>query len=203
MNRPPRPARPELSDVFHCDSPHGCASCFAQMRCWRGTSWVLINYFLIERDNRRQILSPYRSRPSKGKPKLPEGVRIYAMTDIHGCAHLLKQMLRVIDADLARSRPRYAIEVYMGDYVDRGPDSRATLDILISRSRRGNTVFLKGNHEVFLGNVLRDPSLLTEWLHVGGLYTLMSCGLTPSPTPGDEERRALVREFARDAPPAP
>jgi serine/threonine protein phosphatase 1 len=141
-----------------------------------------------------------RFRPSKGKPKLPEGVRIYAMTDIHGCAHLLKQMLRVIDADLARSRPRYAIEVYMGDYVDRGPDSRATLDILISRSRRGNTVFLKGNHEVFLGNVLRDRSLLTEWLHVGGLYTLMSCGLTPSPTPGDEERRALVRELARAMP---
>jgi hypothetical protein len=99
------------------------------------------------------------------------------------------------------SRPRYAIEVYMGDYVDRGPDSQATLDILINRSRRGNTVFLKGNHEVFLGNVLRDPSLLTEWLHVGGLYTLMSYGLTPSPTPpGDEERRALVRELARATP---
>jgi serine/threonine protein phosphatase 1 len=31
---------------------------------------------------------------------------------------------------------------------------------------------------VFLGNVLRDPSLLTEWLHVGGQYTLMSYGLT-------------------------
>ena len=59
--------------------------------------------------SRRQMLSPLRSRPSKGKPKLPEGVRIYAMTDIHGCAHLLKQMLRVIDADLARLR--CAIEV--------------------------------------------------------------------------------------------
>ncbi len=90
-------------------------------------------------------------------------------------------MPRVIDADLARSRPRCAIEVYMGDYVDRGPDSRATLDIPINRSRRGNTVFLKGNHEVFLGNVLRDPSLLTEWLHVGGLYTLMSYGLRAMP----------------------
>jgi serine/threonine protein phosphatase 1 len=90
--------------------------------------------------------------------------------------------------------------MYMGDYVDRGPDSRATLDILINRGRRGNMVFLKGNHEVFLGNVLRDPSLLTEWLHVGGLYMLMSYGLTPSPTPGDEERRALVRELARAMP---
>ena len=88
----------------------------------------------------------------------------------------------------------------MGDYVDRGPDSRATLDILINRSRRGNTVFLRGNHEVFLGNVLRDPSLLTEWLNVGGLYTLMSYGLTLSPSPGDEERRALVQELARAMP---
>jgi serine/threonine protein phosphatase 1 len=38
----------------------------------------------------------------------------------------------------------------MGDYVDRGPDSRATLDILINRSRRGNTVFLKGTTRCFL-----------------------------------------------------
>jgi hypothetical protein len=42
--------------------------------------------------------------------------------------------------------------------------------------------------------------LLTEWLHVGGLYTLMSYGLTPSPTLEDEERRALVRELARVIP---
>jgi serine/threonine protein phosphatase 1 len=58
-------------------------------------------------------------------------------------------MLRVIDADLARSRPRCAIEVYMGDCVDRGPDSRATLDILFNRSRNSSSV-------------LRDPSLLTS-----------------------------------------
>lgn len=158
----------------------------------------MFRYF--RESSRRQMLSTRRLRPSKNKPKLPDGVRIYAMTDIHGCAHLLKQMLRVIDADLARSRPHYAIEVYMGDYVDRGPDSRSTLDILINRGRRGNTVFLKGNHEVFLGSVLRDPSLLPEWLHVGGLYTLMSYGLAPSGTPGDEERQLLVRELARAMP---
>jgi hypothetical protein len=49
-------------------------------------------------------------------------------------------------------------------------------------------------------NAPRDPSLLTAWLHVGRPYTLMSYGLTPSPTPGDEERRALVRELARAMP---
>ena len=76
----------------------------------------------------------------------------------------------------SRAAARATPSMYMGDYVDRGPDSRATLDILINRGRRGNMVFLKGNHEVFLGNVLRDPSLLSEWPHVGGLYTLMPMG---------------------------
>ena len=41
-------------------------------------------------------------------------------------AHLLEPMLRVIDADLAPKRPRHAIEVFMGDYIDRGPDIRLT-----------------------------------------------------------------------------
>lgn len=158
----------------------------------------MLHYFI--ETCHHQMSPPFRSRPTKNKPKLPDGVRIYAMTDIHGCAHLLTQMLRVVDADVARSRPRYAIEVYMGDYVDRGPDSRSTLDILINRSHRSNTVFLKGNHEVFLGNVLRNPSLLTEWLRVGGLYTLMSYGLPPSPSPDEKERHALVRELARAMP---
>jgi serine/threonine protein phosphatase 1 len=91
----------------------------------------------------------------------------------------------------------------MGDYVDRGPDSQATLDILFNRSPQ-RQLFLKGNHEVFLGNVLRDPSLLTKWLHVSGLYTPTSYGLTPSPTPwGRGTARIGARIGARDAAPAP
>jgi serine/threonine protein phosphatase 1 len=135
------------------------------------------------------------------KPSLPDGVRIYAISDVHGCAHLLKQMFRVIDADVAYSRPRHAIEVFMGDYIDRGPDTRWTLDLLIERARRGNAVFLKGNHEAFLGDVFRDPSRMTDWLKVGGLQTLMSYGLSPSPSPQDEEQRELVRELAAAMPP--
>jgi serine/threonine protein phosphatase 1 len=132
---------------------------------------------------------------------LPDGVRIYAISDIHGCAHLLEQMLGVIDADVAHSRPRHAIEVYLGDYVDRGPDSRATLELLIRRSRRGNTVFLKGNHEAFLDAVFRDSTRMTDWFQVGGMQTLMSYGLSPSLHPDDEEQRELVREFAAALPP--
>lgn len=123
------------------------------------------------------------------------------MSDIHGCAHLLEQMLKVIDADIAHSTPYRVIEVFLGDYIDRGPDSRSTLDLLIRRARRGNTVFLKGNHEAFLAEVFRDPSRVADWAQVGGLQTLMSYGLSPSPNPGEEELRALVRELAAAMPP--
>src|SRR5260370_17536995 len=147
------------------------------------------------------MLSALRSTKATAKPRLPDGVRIYAISDIHGCAHLLEQMLRVIDADGAHSRPRHAIEVYLGDYIDRGPDSRATLDLLIRRSRRGNTVFLKGNHEAFLDAVFRDPTRLTNWIQVGGMQTLMSYALSPSLHPDDEQQRELQREYADALPP--
>ncbi|MBK3665311.1 serine/threonine protein phosphatase [Bradyrhizobium diazoefficiens] len=144
-------------------------------------------------------MSRTRPRLPVHKPQLPEGVRIYAISDIHGCAHLLQPMLRVIDADVARSRPPYAIEIFMGDYIDRGPDTRATLDILIERSRRGNAVFLKGNHEAFLVKVFEDPSLFEDWLRVGGAQTLMSYGLAPPDLTRDEPE-TILRNLMRVMP---
>lgn len=141
------------------------------------------------------MFSALRSPNPKPKPRLPDGVRIYAISDIHGCADLLEQMFRVIDADVAHSKPYRAIDIFLGDYIDRGPDSRSTLDLLIERSRSRNTVFLRGNHEAFLAEVFRDPSRVTEWFRVGGLQTLISYGLSPSLTPGYEEQVALVSEL--------
>lgn len=136
-----------------------------------------------------------KSRKSENRPRLPDGLRVYAISDIHGCAHLLKQMLRVIDVDMARSPPSRAIEVYLGDYIDRGPDSRATLDILIERSRRSRAVFLSGNHEVLLIEALRDPTRAQEWFRYGGLQTLISYGLTPSRSPDNAEQQTLLHEL--------
>ncbi len=133
------------------------------------------------------------------KPQLPDGIRVYAISDIHGCAHLLEPMLRVIDADVTSSRPDYAIEIFMGDYIDRGPDTRATLDMLVERSRRGNAVFLKGNHEDFLVKVFEDPSLFENWLNVGGVRTLMSYGLAP-PDLARDEPATILRNLIRAIP---
>ncbi|MEK9281669.1 MULTISPECIES: metallophosphoesterase family protein [unclassified Bradyrhizobium] len=138
---------------------------------------------------------------SSPRPRLPDGVRIYAISDVHGCAHLLEQMFVVIDADMSNSRPYRAIEVFLGDYIDRGPDSRRTLDLLIGRSRRRNTVFLKGNHEAYFTSVLDDPSRVADWFGFGGLQTMMSYGVSASPNLTKYEQSDLVRELTSAMPP--
>lgn len=139
-------------------------------------------------------------RSHHAKPRLPDGVRIYAIGDIHGRADLLQSLLTVIDADLRRSQPRRAIHVFLGDYVDRGPDSRAVLDLLIHRMWTHETVCLKGNHEVFMLDVLKDPAKLNDWRKYGGLLTLASYGVTPTMTPTAEEQVELIEKL-RDAVP--
>ena len=92
---------------------------------------------------------------------------IYAISDIHGCAELLQQMFTVIDRDLATIGSSRAIHVFLGDYIDRGPESSQTIDLLIARGRKHESVFLKGNHEAFLFDVLKDPSQLQSWKQYG------------------------------------
>src|ERR1700693_1455353 len=120
-----------------------------------------------------------RVRP-KPKPKLPNGVRIYGVREIHGCADLLLVGFAASDHHLAHAGPARALHVFMGDYIDRGPASRQTIDLLIERSRRHESIFLKGNHEAFLFEVLQNASRLEAWKQYGGFQTLMSYGLAPS-----------------------
>jgi serine/threonine protein phosphatase 1 len=111
---------------------------------------------------------------------LPEGVRIYAIGDVHGRADLLEQVFRRIDEDRAAAPVLRPIEVMLGDYVDRGPASRAVLDCLIDRRRVREMICLRGNHEIFLTEFLDHPVVLDEWRRYGGLETLMSYGLAPT-----------------------
>jgi serine/threonine protein phosphatase 1 len=135
-------------------------------------------------------------------PRLPEGVRIYAISDIHGCADLLTQRFAAIDADLARSRSLRPIHVFLGDYIDRGTDSRRTLDMLVERSKSHQTVFLKGNHEAYLMKALDDPTIFQDWRKYGSLQTLISYGLTPSLDPDLAEQAELIRQLKTALPEA-
>jgi serine/threonine protein phosphatase 1 len=121
-----------------------------------------------------------RQRKQKPRPRVPERVRVYAIGDIHGRADLLDQTLNRIDADLASNPGCVGIEVFLGDYIDRGPASRDVIDRLVARNQSFRSVFLKGNHEGFLCGFLSNPSTLEHWQYNGGLETLMSYGVTPS-----------------------
>ena len=139
------------------------------------------------------MLGFLRSRRIVKQPRLPDGIRVYAFGDIHGRSDLLKKMFTMIDSDMERNPASRAIEVFLGDYVDRGPDSAHTLDLLLERSLYRETVFLKGNHEAFFLEVLRDPSKLEDWRQFGGLQTLMSYGIQPSINPDASEQTDLIR----------
>ena len=124
--------------------------------------------------------NPFQRKKKKLLPSVPHGVRIYAVGDIHGRVDLLERMFNRIDADLKSNPVGNPIQVFLGDYIDRGPASREVLDRLIARNRIRRSVFLKGNHESFLTGFLSTPPLLEDWQRYGGLETLMSYGITPS-----------------------
>jgi serine/threonine protein phosphatase 1 len=108
------------------------------------------------------------------RARLPPGVRIYSVGDVHGRADLLRPLLRQIHADITLRRTERTITVFLGDYIDRGPQSREVIDALIEFSLTHETVFLKGNHEAFLLRFLLDPLTLAEWQQFGGIDTLNS-----------------------------
>ena len=99
-------------------------------------------------------------RNNKRNPRTPDGLRVYAIGDVHGRADLLAQLLAAIDADIAAHPAFQAIEVFLGDYIDRGPKSQEVLDMLVSRRERRQMVCLKGNHEAY---VLTSSVILRCW----------------------------------------
>jgi serine/threonine protein phosphatase 1 len=107
----------------------------------------------------------------------PEGLRIYAIGDIHGRADLLARLASRIEADLRESGYRDAITIFLGDYVDRGRDSRGVIERLARGDFPTPIVTLRGNHEDELLRYLDDPFLLDQWAAFGGLVALQSYGV--------------------------
>lgn len=131
------------------------------------------------------------------KARAPDGVRLYAIGDIHGCAGLLQSLLSIIALDASGAPMRL---VFLGDYVDRGPDSKGVIDALLTvGSERPETIFLKGNHEQAMLDFLERPDLNEEWLHWGGDKTLESYGVADIWTKRPDD---LARELSSRLPPA-
>ncbi len=112
--------------------------------------------------------------------RAPEGVRIYAIGDIHGRSDLLASLFHEIDTDLEARPALRALHVFLGDYIDRGPSSREVVSLVLSRRRKHEVVALKGNHDIFPNLFLKDPAIFRDWRQFGGAETLISYGLRPS-----------------------
>jgi serine/threonine protein phosphatase 1 len=132
---------------------------------------------------------------------LPNGVRIYAVGDIHGRSDLVNRVLGGIDDDCQRRPVDRPITVFIGDYIDRGPGSRAVLDLLLRWRRDNEAVFLLGNHETFLTRFLADSRTLNEWRQNGGFETLLSYELKPTISPDRREQVRLADQLADAIPP--
>ena len=109
---------------------------------------------------------------------MPEGELIYAVGDIHGRADLLAALLRQIEGDAEASKAEKRTLIFLGDYVDRGPEVRGVIETLVAGLPQGFAAhFLKGNHEALLLGFLDDPSTLDAWLLNDGDTTMASYGV--------------------------
>lgn len=124
--------------------------------------------------------------PLPAPATLPPGLRLYAVGDVHGCADQLDAIHARIAADAAHAREPERLIVYLGDYVDRGPDSRGVIERVLAPPIAGRAVHLCGNHEAMMLEVLNRPddeAALALWLRNGGVATLTSYGLSGEDPP--------------------
>jgi serine/threonine protein phosphatase 1 len=105
-------------------------------------------------------------------------LRTYALSDIHGHLDKLARLVARCRSDAGGDGARF---VFMGDYIDRGPDSRGVIEYLIDFQRRqpGDVVCLCGNHEDLALVAIDDPGEIDQWVAINsGDTTLQSYGVT-------------------------
>ncbi len=114
------------------------------------------------------------------------GRAVYVVGDLHGRADLLEQILEEIDRDIGETKAQNPHLVFVGDYVDFGPDSAGVLDRLadLTTELPQNVTCLMGDHERMLLDFLADPVIRgPRWLRSGARPTLISYGLPAAELP--------------------
>src|SRR4051794_27796713 len=137
------------------------------------------------------------ARSTRSEPRGPRGQRAYVVGDIHGRLDLLDQLLADIHAE-ADARPSgKTLLVFLGDLIDRGPNSCQVVERLRTyRHESIRPVFILGNHEEVLLRILGgEAELITKWRWFGGAQCLESYGVDPKELEGldDDAALALVR----------
>lgn len=105
-------------------------------------------------------------------------MNLFVVGDVHGCLNELELMFDRIDI---RHDPGDKI-AFVGDYIDRGPDSKGVVDFLIEKSKSYDMTFIKGNHEDMM------MTGTYGWLYNGGVQALYSYGFGPNDITHEMER---------------
>jgi serine/threonine protein phosphatase 1 len=132
-----------------------------------------------------------------GRAAVPPGHFVVAIGDVHGRLDLVEKLWAQIDAASRLSSARQRTLVFIGDYVDRGPQTRELVERLLQGFAGFECVFLKGNHDETMLRFLADPSLGEAWRNFGGIETLRSYGVEHTPRKDWSQTRS---EFAAAMP---
>jgi len=130
------------------------------------------------------VLNFFRRRTTTANRSalIPDGVRIYAIGDVHGRADLLDEMMGLIARHASLASPVACNRVILlGDVIDRGPEASAVVERLLQSALDGKFTVevLMGNHERLMLDFLENPEVGRGWLPLGGLTTLVSYGVNP------------------------
>ncbi|MBX3576463.1 MAG: metallophosphoesterase [Rhizobiaceae bacterium] len=125
-------------------------------------------------------------------------MRIYAIGDVHGRLDLLQRMHATIEADRQRHPDKDWRIVHLGDYVDRGVNSRGVIDFLVRAGKDSRVVSLAGNHDLGFLEFLATPDHNGIFAGFGGRETALSYGVEVDFRPSEIHRGH--RELARAVP---
>lgn len=143
-----------------------------------------------------------RNSGSGNRPRYIPGARMYCIGDIHGRADLLRELYVAIARDAEDFDGNRQV-LYLGDYIDRGSQSKQVIDLLLEEPLAGfETIFLKGNHEQAMLDFMAHPEAAAGWLAFGGCETLASYGISVSRVPLMKELPVLARALSEKLPPA-
>jgi serine/threonine protein phosphatase 1 len=135
--------------------------------------------------------SPRTPPPSTG------GRLVYAVGDVHGRLDVLRPLLADIAKDALSAKPAEPpMLIFLGDYVDRGPESKGVIDLILQMRDWGKFEVrcLKGNHEEALLQFETDPTFGATWMEHGGGPTLVSYGVQPPALRTDAEAWTRCRD---------
>jgi serine/threonine protein phosphatase 1 len=146
--------------------------------------------------------SPFGS--GRKPASIPDGSRVYAVGDVHGRLDLLQKIWRMMEAD-ARGADKRTTIVFLGDYVDRGPDSKGVVDFLLeaklqAKSQQREVVCLRGNHDQSILDFIADAGFYEAWWPYGAPETLLSYGVAPPAFDAPEALEEARRNFMANCP---